>query len=167
MRCRSEEWAFDSAYPLFSYAGPMRELLSAYKKGRRRSLAPFFAELLAKAIDGRWPSRTIVPVPPRPGKLRKMGWDQVEELVRILEARGFPVARPLERRLSSEQKSLGKGDRGNNARMAYSMKAQASSPELPLILDDVVTTCATIDACARALRAGGALSVAALVIAAD
>ena len=82
MRCRGIERAFDSAYPLFSYAGAARELISAYKKSRRRSLAPFFADIFAKTIEEKWPDRIIVPVPPRPGKARASGWDQVEEIAR-------------------------------------------------------------------------------------
>jgi ComF family protein len=167
MRCRGRERAFDLAWPLFSYDGPVRGLVSEYKKRRRRSLAPFIAELFAAEIGARWPDRVIVPVPARPGKARVQGWDQVEELARLLGKRGYPVARPLERRRSEEQKSLGRGDRGDNARLAYGLKAASSAPALPLLIDDVMTTCATLEACAGALKAGGALSVAALVLAAD
>ena len=167
MRCRGVERSFDSAYPLFSYAGTVRELVSAYKKKRRRSLAPLFADLFAKAIQEKWPDRVIVPIPPRPGKLRTTGWDQVEDITRILERRGFPVTRPLERRHSKEQKKLGRGERGVNATLAYVLKPGAIPPERPLLLDDVLTTCATIDACARALKGGGAVSVVAVVFAAD
>lgn len=167
MRCRVAQRSFDSAFPLFSYAGGARELIAAYKKSGRRSLAPFIAELFAQEINSRWPERTIVPVPPRPGKLRSSGWDQVEEIARALEGRGFGVARPLERRPSEEQKSLGRGARGLNASLAYALRAGAVPPDLPLLIDDVVTTCATLDSCARALKAGGAGSVHALVFAAD
>jgi ComF family protein len=167
MRCRGVERAFEAAYPLFSYEGRMRVLVSAYKKGRRRSLAPLFAEMMAKAIEERWPDRIVVPVPPRRGKARTRGWDHVEEIARLLESRGLPVKRPLERGRSEEQKSLGRGARGANARKAYSLRAGEISPELPLLIDDVVTTCATLEACALALRAGGARSVSALVLAAD
>jgi competence protein ComFC len=167
MRCREAERAFDSAFPLFPYEGALRDLLSAYKKGGRRSLSRLFADLLAAEIEERWPERTIVPVPPRPGKIRELGWDQVEEIARVLGARGFPVERPLERRRSDEQKSLDRRGRGANARKAYALKAGRVSPELPLLLDDVVTTCATLEACALALKEGGARSVSALLIAAD
>jgi competence protein ComFC len=145
----------------------MRSLVSAYKKGGRRSLSGLFAGLMARAIEERWPGRTIVPVPPRPGKLRALGWDQVEEIARDLELQGFLVARPLERIKSDEQKSLGRSDRGANARKAYRIAAGRRSPELPLLIDDVVTTCATLDACAAALKDGGARSVEALALAAD
>ncbi|MGA2545685.1 MAG: hypothetical protein ABSF43_04010 [Rectinemataceae bacterium] len=167
MRCRGIERAFDSAYPLFAYAGAARELISAYKKNRRRSLAPFFAEVFAETIEEKWPDRTIVPVPPRPGKASSSGWDQVEEIAKVLGRRGFPVARPLERRPSEEQKSLGRGERGVNAKKAYVLKRGAVAPERALLIDDVITTCATLDACARSLKSGGALSVTALAFAAD
>ena len=165
--CEGTAWTCDSIFPLFSYEGRMRVLVSAYKKGRRRSLAPLFAEMMAKAIEERWPDRTVVPVPPRKGRARIRGWDQVEEIARFLERRGCAVTRPLERRRSDEQKSLGRGARSLNARKAYALKEGASSPELPLLIDDVVTTGATLDACARALKEGGARTVAALVLAAD
>jgi competence protein ComFC len=167
MRCRAARRSFDSAYPLFSYAGPIRELVSAYKKGRRRSLAPFFADLLEGPIRARWPDRVIVPVPPRPGKLRSQGWDQVEEIAAALESKGLAIGRVLERGSSSEQKKLGRGERGTNALKAYSLKSGARAPELSLLLDDVVTTCATLESCALALRGGGASRIDAIVIAAD
>jgi len=167
MRCRGAERFFDSAIPLFSYSGAARELIAAYKKVGRRSLAPFIAGIFSEAIRERWPDRTVVPVPPRLGKARSSGWDQVEEIARILERGGYPVARPLARERSEEQKSLGRGARGANAKKAFSLKPGSSSPALPLLIDDVVTTCATLDACARALKGGGARTVAALVFAAD
>jgi Predicted amidophosphoribosyltransferases len=167
MRCRKSSLAFDSAYPLFSYSGVMRDLIFAYKKERRRSLAPFFADLLEGPIREKWPDFIIVPVPPRPGKLRRQGWDQVEEIARILESRGLPLRRPLERRPSGEQKKLGLADRSENARKAYGLRRGERSPEFALLVDDVATTCATLGACAAALRSGGASRVEAIVIAAD
>jgi ComF family protein len=167
MSCRGARGACDSTFPLFSYAGKVGELIACYKLKKRRSLAPFIAGLFASACEEAWPDRIIVPVPPRPEKTRLQGWDQVEEIARLLERRGFAVARPLERQRSDEQKSLGRGARSLNAKKAYALKPGASSPELPLLIDDVVTTGATLDACARALKEGGARSVAALVLAAD
>jgi len=167
MRCRGVERSFDAAYPLFSYGGAFRTLISAYKKGGRRSLGGLFADMLAEEIEGRWPGRVVVPVPPRPGKIRTRGWDQVEEIARRLERLGFEVCRPLERRRSAEQKALGRGDRGANALAAYGLKTGAEVPESPVLVDDIITTCATLEACAAALRSGGAVSVVAVALAAD
>jgi ComF family protein len=167
MRCRGVDWAFDAAYPIFAYAGAARELISEYKKRGRRSLADPLARIAAREIRRLWPDRTIVPVPPRPGKLRSKGWDQVEEIAGRLELEGFRVARPLRRIARAEQKRLGREGRAANALASYSLRPGAASPEEPLLLDDVITTGATADACARALREGGARSVVALALAAD
>lgn len=173
MRCRESALCCgtacicDSILPLYSYSGMIAELVASYKLKRRRSLAPFIAQLFAQAYESAGAGRIIVPVPPRPGKLKTQGWDQVEEIARCLEASGHAVARPLERKRSEEQKSLGRGDRGLNAKRAYSLKPGVMPPELPLLIDDVITTGATLDSCARALKEGGARSVAALVLAAD
>jgi ComF family protein len=167
LRCRDAEWSFDSAFPLFSYSGAPRELISAYKKRGRRSLAAPLARLAAAEISRSWPDLTVVPVPPRPGKLRSRGWDQVEEIVRLLERAGFGVSRPLRRAAGAEQKRLGRVGRATNARASYYMRPGASSPERVLLFDDVITTGATVDACARALKEGGARRVAVLALAAD
>lgn len=167
MRCRDAEWSFDSAYPLFAYSGAPRELISAYKKRGRKSLAAPLARIVAEEISRRWPGRTVVPVPPRPGKTRTRGWDQVEEIARILERGGFRVARPLGRAAGAEQKRLGRIGRASNARASYFLRPGAASPEEVLLFDDVITTGATVDACARALKGGGARSVAVLALAAD
>jgi ComF family protein len=170
MRCRGSSWAFDAALPLFSYSGLPEALVSAYKFGGRLSLAPFIAGLMEEALLERWPGWALVPVPPRRDKIRKRGWDQVETIVRRLESRGFRAERILERRPSREQKRLGLEDRFANARSAYGLAPRAPGKGMPgrlVLIDDVFTTGATADACARALKGGGALEVAVLAIAAD
>ncbi len=170
MRCRGREWAFDSAYPLFNYLGRAEALISAYKFGGRLSLAPFFCTLLAQALTERWPGWPLVPVPPRPGKIRRQGWDQVELLARGLERRGFTVLRLLERRPSLEQKKLGLEARFENARCAYGLRRGLSLSPAGLslvLLDDVFTTGATAEACALALKNAGASHVGFISIAAD
>jgi predicted amidophosphoribosyltransferase len=94
----------------------------------------------------------------------------VEEIARGLEKKGFQLLRMLKRNPSREQKKLDKKNRSLNAREAYALKAgMAGGAEgLPLLLlDDVCTTGATIEACAQLLSASGASKVAAIVIAAD
>jgi len=167
MDCRERRHVFDEAVPLFDFEGPFRRLLSAYKFEDRRSLAPFLAGLAAREIEARWPGWPIVPVPPRPGKMRERGWDQVEDIAVILGARGFAVQRLLERLPSAQQKRLGRADRGMNARAAYRLKQDVAVPEAALLVDDIMTTGATADACAAALKDAGARRVALLVLALD
>ena len=167
MDCRSSERIVDEALPLFRFTGAFRRLLGAYKFRDRRSLAPYLAELVAVQASARWPLWPIAPVPPRPGKLRERGWDQVEDLASCLERRGFELIRPLERMSSTQQKRLGRLDRGSNARASYRLKRGALVPARVLLIDDVVTTGATAEACAAALKAGGAARVAFIALAAD
>ncbi len=167
MRCRGQEYAFDEALPLFRYSGKAAELIRAYKTKGRRSLAPFIAAFVAATLTERWPGLPIVPVPPRKAKFRARGWDQVALLARELERGGFTVCRLLERRSSAEQKRLDRPARFANAAAAYRLKPGSCVPARLVLFDDVYTTGATAEACARALKSGGATWVAVLALAAD
>ncbi|MBU0926832.1 MAG: hypothetical protein KKA67_03730 [Spirochaetes bacterium] len=168
MRCRDSDFGFDSAFPLFQYSGDARAAVLAYKSAGRRSLAPFFATVLAEALASRFPGRPVVPVPPRPGKLRRKGWDQVEDIVRSLERRhGVEASRILVRADGTEQKALGLQGRAANMRGKIRVAEGLASPEYPVLLDDVLTTGATLSECAAALRRAGAIRVDAVAIAAD
>ncbi|MFH2114574.1 MAG: ComF family protein [Spirochaetota bacterium] len=179
MRCRSTEVSFDVAFPLYSYTGMTQKLLIAYKVKKRRSLANFLAKRLAPEILARFPDYTLVPVPPRPGKLRKEGWDQVELIAKILERRcGLPIARLLVRvKGGDEQKTLDKEGRRINVLGRYALLPRitklgnsASNDTVPgkvILLDDIMTTGATLSECASVLKANGSDQVCAIVIAAD
>jgi ComF family protein len=167
MRCRNVTWDFDSAYPLFSYSGAVRDLLAAYKKQGRRTLSIPLAEAVAEILRERFPGRIIVPVPPRPGKTAKEGWDQVEEISRRLEKRGFSVKRILARVSAAEQKHLDRAGRTQNARSSYVLRRGSCPPRRVLLFDDIITTGATVNACAHALKSGGAATVDVLTLAAD
>lgn len=176
MRCRRSAYDFDKAYPLYSYAAGAKELVQAYKLGGRRSLGRFFAGELEAAYRGRWTGLSIVPVPPSPGKLRKKGWDQVMTIAADLTARGLPVEALLRRAPGgAAQKSLDYAGRTANLRgrmmlrpsLSRGLKLGLRRGDPYILLDDVLTTGATLSECARALKAGGASAVYCLVIAAD
>lgn len=167
LRCRASEPGFDSAYPLFPYSGLARRVVLAYKAASRRSLAPFLADRLGEASRERYPGLPLVPVPPRPGKLRRKGWDQVELLARELERRHVRVIRLLSRSGGSEQKALDLEGRRKNLKGKFIPRASRSVPAELVLLDDVLTTGATLSECALALKGAGARRVYALVLAAD
>ncbi|MDD3980735.1 MAG: ComF family protein [Spirochaetia bacterium] len=168
--CRERQALCEETVPLFLYKDEAASLLKAYKMTKRFSLASFFTVLLAEQIRLRWPDRQIVPVPPRAEKLRRREWDQVEAIAHSLERMGFQVSRVLWRRPSREQKSLDRKNRSLNAREAYAVKP-GCEPLIAglclILLDDVCTTGATLEACAELLSKAGAAKVSAIVIAAD
>ncbi len=167
LRCRSKSPDWDEAYPLFDWRGPAGVALAAYKLGGRPGLARFFADALEPVIRARWPDSVLVPVPPRAERLRKQGWDHVELIARVLERRGFEVARVLQRGSSLEQKKLGLDARRENALRAYHVMEGRAVPRRALVLDDVYTSGATAGACSMALKGAGSEKVAFVAIAAD
>ena len=83
----------DCVIPLFSYRLWNRELMFRWKMQEERNFSPLFAKLLCEVLR-KTENKIIVPVPPRKGKIRKNGWDQIEELCCFLEKRyGFRVLR--------------------------------------------------------------------------
>jgi predicted amidophosphoribosyltransferase len=124
--------------------------------------------MLAEALRERYPGRIIIPIPPRPGKLRRKGWDQVEDIAWILERSfGMPVERALRRADGMEQKSLDLAHRAANVRGRIGVRKGFRIPVDPVLFDDVMTTGATLSECAAVLKSAGAVRVDALAVCAD
>lgn len=144
----------------FRYEGEVAtRIMRRFKYGGVRRLAPTLANEMARAWEGSMlPSRavTLVPVPASGDRLRLRGFNQAAVLAEALgEAMGVPVA-GLARRVRStrSQTTLAPAARARN--MAGAFGAGAASPHRPLVLvDDVTTTGATLEALARTLRARG------------
>ena len=101
----------------------------------------------------------IVPVPPRPLKIKELGWDQVDYLVKKLEKKHkeINVSRILKRRKSKVQKELTRTERLNNLKGRIYL--QNNAPKTALIIDDVITTGSTMEVCANVLKENGAQKV--------
>jgi ComF family protein len=108
----------------------------------------------------RGTSPALIPVPPRPGKIKEQGWDQVEYLAQALEkglgraGQEIRACRCLKRLPSKTQKELGREDRLKNLQNRIILTQKP--PQSAIVIDDVITTGATLDACASVLKAGGA-----------
>jgi len=140
--------------------------MAHYKIRGRRSLAFFFAPLLAGMLSSAYAGLDVVPVPPRPHKGRR---DGVERIARILERRhGVRVRRVLRRTEGAAQKTLDFAARQRNLEGRIRVLAGIGAlPESIVLMDDVFTTGATMDACARALLSAGVRTVYAASIAID
>jgi ComF family protein len=172
LSCREGEgYHFDGAFGIFPYAGKYRKLLGAYKFGKYRAVGNFLAEKLREGLAlfsaaGEMAAPVWIPVPPRPGKIKRTGWDQLAHLARLLKAPGggerppIPVYPCLKRLPSQSQKELNRQDRRENLRGR--IRCTGKPPREVLLFDDVMTTGSTLDACAAALKDGGAEKVYAL-----
>lgn len=165
-RCRLRHFAFDSGFALFDYTDAARELVYQLKFANRRSLVPLFAALLEPVVRARFPGLPIVPVPGNPRSVRRRGWDPMLEVARSIARRsGQEFAPLLHRRAGAPQKALGYEDRIRNLRGTF--RVRAAAPAHVLLLDDVFTTGATAEECARLLRVCGTQSVRVLAFAID
>jgi predicted amidophosphoribosyltransferase len=143
-------------------------LISQYKFAGRVRLAGLFASLLAQALTSFHPGLPVVPVPPRPGRRNT---DSVELIARRLETlHGVTVLRLLRRSGGSPQKALDFMARRENLRGRIRPSESTGGLPIPpeaIIIDDVFTTGATADACARALLELGCLAVSVVTLAVD
>ncbi len=142
----------DRVYPLYPYDLTAQELLAAWKISGNFGLTAVFAGAMARELS-RFPGIMVIPVPPRPGKIRKKGWDQVDLLVQRLDTGyGIRVNRCLRRTSTIQQKGLGKIERYNNLKgnIVYIGKGSIDVPVM--LVDDLMTTGATLETCAAALK---------------
>jgi ComF family protein len=159
--CRTVEHAFDRSITLYPYTRQWMKLLRAYKFRSHRALARFFTNKILEARDmffeqAEYGELVFVPVPPRDGKIKKTGWDQVDTMARVLEKRA-PVYRCLQRLPSMSQKKLNAEDRAKN--LKGRIICTRKPPQRVLLIDDVYTTGATLEVCASALKESGAEKV--------
>src|SRR4051794_13248645 len=167
-RCPAVHAAFARAWAPLAYDGVARELVGALKF---RAALPL-AGLMAAHIAANLPpdlrpagGAAIVPVPAQRVRLRRRGFDPAAQLGAALSARtGVPVSACLRRRdRAPRQVGTGRSARRRPGRIAVELRG--APPARALLLDDVHTTGATLEACARELRAGGCREVSAVTYA--
>jgi ComF family protein len=158
------------AHAAFAHAGPMRQALQRLKYGGAARLANPMANAAAPALLNlltvSGPAE-LVPVPVHPVRLRQRGYNQAMLLARALggEAR-LPVADVLlRRRATTRQHGLTRAARLHNLRGAFAVRAGRRLPRSVILVDDILTTSATLEACAAVLRSAGVTSVYGFAIA--
>lgn len=149
------------------YDGRMKEIIHALKYERRRSIAPPLGALMREhARVLLQDADVVVPVPLHPRREYERGFNQAEDLAAHL---GKPLVRMLARvRHTHSQIDLPKEQRHANVKAAFALSIPGSRipiPDVVMLVDDVATTGATIEACAKALKAAGVREIRALTAA--
>jgi ComF family protein len=154
------------------FTGVARRSLHSLKYGGERRLAP----LMGAAVARRWAragaaGEALVPVPASPDRVRERGYDQAA-LIAVEAGRrlSLPVVHALERsRATAAQFDLDRAARATNLEGAFRVRDPAVVDGLRgrwlVLVDDVVTTGATLAACATALLESGAAAVSAIAVA--
>jgi ComF family protein len=154
---------------VYRYEGSVRKLVHAYKfKGQSCLADPLAAQLEAFRASWDFVPDLIVPVPLAPGRRRERGFNQAALLAeRLGRAFSIPISEALSRTRSTvAQVGLTAAQRRRNVEGAFALRRGAVvAGQRLLLIDDVATTGATLDACARALLEAGAKDVSGLTIA--
>ena len=181
-RCTRNPPAFSMARSAGRYDGPLRELIHAFKyEGRRLLAEPLGLIVRAAGQDVLASADAVVPVPLHIIRSMSRGFNQADDLARQLK---LPVWRAIRRRrhgpsqmrlpAAARRRNLeshfGLSFRGRAGRSYFGTSARTlSGPSLEgatlVLIDDVMTTGATLEGCARVLREAGAADVRALTVA--
>ena len=167
--CRDVLPALDYARAAAAYGGTVREAVHALKFGGRRSLARTLGDLVREQCASTLAERpdALVPVPLARARERQRGFNQAGLLAEHLGERLGLRVRPrwlVRLRATAPQTDLDADARRANVEGAFAAAPAVSGAHV-VIVDDVVTTGATMAECARALRAAGARRVGALAVA--
>jgi ComF family protein len=161
-----------SSVAAFAYGGAIAQAIARLKYGRRPDLARPLGDLLWRALEphARALQHTVVvPVPLHPARLVERGFNQSALIARPIAHRLAAPLRPLALarvRDTRQQAALDREARiANVARAFHVRQPQHIGRRAVLLIDDVCTTGATLDACTRALTGAGAVSVARAVVA--
>ncbi|WP_243050402.1 ComF family protein [Dyella sp. RRB7] len=156
-QCQRHPPPWDAAWVPFRYAWPLDRLESRFKFGADLAAGRVLAALWRRELAADHP-QLLVPLPLHPARLRQRGYNQALELAR-------PVARTLQvpvrhdlllrTRATKAQTELGAIARRRNVRGAFAAKPGVAWPGHVALLDDVMTTGATLAECARVLRRAG------------
>jgi ComF family protein len=168
--CLAHPPHYDRTLAVFDYAFPLDKLIQTFKYGHRLALAAYLGkELTRLAQESGLESKAdlVVPLPLHPVRLRERGFNQALELARpVAGALGLPLDFRMCARIrhTPAQAGLAWKQREKNMRGAFHCARDLAGRRI-LLVDDVMTTGASLDECARTLKRRGAAEVTLLAVA--
>ncbi len=176
MRCRNEEYSFNTNHCFWDYDGVARQVIGLYKfKGQRR-IGRFLALVVYRYLRKKGLKNVLlVPAPCSPARLKKNGYNHMEAACRALKGMyGIPFADVLRRLKGRQLKKLNRQERKAELvnklyirpRNALRLRTLSQGKHI-ILLDDVFTTGSTASACAEVLKQNGCESVDIITFAID
>jgi ComF family protein len=165
-RCLAKPPHFDATVATFRYDFPLDKLVQSFKYAHRLAIGTWLGQQLA-ASAAACEADLIIPLPLHPLRLRERGFNQALELARpIGSAHGWPISALACTRIrhTPAQADLPWRERGKNIRGAFHCTTDLTGRKIALV-DDVMTTGASLNECARTLKLHGAERVTLLVVA--
>ncbi|MFC5301494.1 ComF family protein [Azospira restricta] len=165
-RCQRHPPHFDALLALHPYAFPVDRLIQQLKYGHQLAIAAHFGNALAAACRDLG-ADLVVPMPLHPQRLAERGFNQALEIARPLarlSGVAFAADACVRQRATVPQEGLSLRQRRRNLRRAFACGTDFGGRHL-LLVDDVATTGASVDECARTLKLHGAGRVSVAVVA--
>jgi len=162
-RCLAEPPAYDATTAALAYDFPADALVHALKFRGELALAPFLGKLLSGAVQDETIDR-IVPVPLSAARLRSRGYNQAVEIARHLAGGKLDVDACVRHQDAAPQTGLPWDERRRNVRGAFRCPRPLAGARVAVV-DDVMTTGATLEEVARTLKRAGAARVVNWVVA--
>ena len=156
--CIKQPPRFDATLAAFTYAFPIDALLRTLKYQGQLAIAELAGEFLVQSIAGRSFPDLLVPMPLHPQRLKERGFNQATEIARIVSRRtGIPLASDvaLRVRATEPQAGLPLAKRSKNMRGAFACRQDLSEKHIALV-DDVMTSGASLNELAKTLKTAGA-----------
>lgn len=161
MDCQNQSHVFTKGVALWSYDERVRQVVYRFKYKNRREYAGYFGKELIKRYERQmksWEADAVIPVPLHKKRLRKRGFNQAE-LIAKEAARyiGVPVKPDLAVRIKNTrpQKELNEKERHKNLKSAFKISKNVVKLKRVILVDDIYTTGATVDAIAQLLLKAG------------
>jgi ComF family protein len=170
--CENYLFAFDGIRSLSPYHGVVRQAILQFKYQNVKALAVQLAQLMGKYINSHPLSAdTLVPVPLHPRRLRERGYNQSSllsrELSRLVPLPVVEGALLRARNTPAQTKTNSVQNRHSNVAGAFTCRGRRVVGKRILLIEDVCTPGATLNACATVLKSAGAISVWGLTMARD
>ena len=159
--CENKKFYYKRGIAAFSYSKDMKRSMYAFKYNNRREYGRFYAESISKSYSRMiesWKGEVLVPVPLHSHRQRKRGYNQAAVLANYLSGSlGIPVDDKYLIRIKNTkpQKELATKERNNNIEKAFQIRSNSIKYKKVILVDDIYTTGATINECAKTLLAFG------------